>query len=182
MTMRPESLRGLASRSAENHPTRGHPHDAGRLPTLNEVAVLALAASRIARAASLDEVSKPLRDKLSERAAGGGRVWDWMRRLLSCPVCTGWWASVAVSVVAPGRHRLLRGVAVSGAQVMLTLLERLVSEEGRTAIHRADVAETAAERRSTEDDPTDRAVRLAGRGTGYTVAVRAEPKEEPWGR
>jgi hypothetical protein len=60
-----------------------------------------------------------------------------------------------VSLVAPGRHRLLRGVAVAGAQVVLALSERLISEEGRVAIHSADLVATAADDGSARPDVGD---------------------------
>lgn len=105
--------------------------------------MLALASTRIARAISVDEITKSGRERLERAAArpGGARWLDWAHRLVDCPLCIGWWTSLAVSLVAPGRQRLLRGAAVAGAQVMLTLAERLISEEGRTAIHMADRVE-----------------------------------------
>ena len=106
--------------------------------------MLGLAASRFARAVSLDEISSPLRRRLEQRAEDGGVVSSWANRLASCPLCVGWWASLGVSMVAPGRHRLLRGLSVAGVQALLALAERLVSEEGRAAIHEADVVEAQA--------------------------------------
>jgi hypothetical protein len=53
-------------------------------------------------------------------------------------VCTGWWSSLLLSMVWPGRCRFRRGLSVAGAQVLLTLAERLVSEQGRVAIRQAD--------------------------------------------
>ena len=113
------------------------------MPRLEEVVVLALAATRLARAVSVDEITAGARERLGRLAADrGGAAWSWADRLVRCPLCTGWWTSLAVSAVAPGRARLLRGVAVSGAQVLLSLAERLVSEEGRVAIERADALES----------------------------------------
>ena len=113
------------------------------LPRLESVVVLALAASRIARAVSVDEITAPARRRLGDwatrRHGGAGRMLD---ELVHCPVCTGWWASLAVSAVAPGRQRLLRGVSVAGMQVVLTLAERWISEEGRAAIGNADLLES----------------------------------------
>lgn len=111
--------------------------------------MLGLASARLARALSIDEVSAPLRDRVKEAGdAPGAPAWQrWAARLIGCPICTGWWISLAVSLVAPGRRRLLRGTAVAGAQVLLALAERLVSEEGRAAIHHADLAEAAVPRR-----------------------------------
>jgi hypothetical protein len=114
------------------------------VPHLGEVVVLAFAASRISRAISLDEITAPLRARLEERAATGGTTLRWAAKLVECPLCVGWWVSLAVSVAAPGRHRLLRGASVAGVQVFLALAERLVSEEGRAAIHEADVVEAQA--------------------------------------
>lgn len=110
---------------------------------LTDVVVLGLAAARLARAVSVDEIGQPLRDRVNERT--DGNVNRWATTLVNCPVCTGWWFSLLVSLVAPGRHRLLRGVAVAGVQVLVSLLERLVSEEGRAAIHEADRAAAVAE-------------------------------------
>jgi hypothetical protein len=118
--------------------------------SLEEVAVIALAAQRLARAISTDTISAPLRQRLSRRAGrapqrGAGTVARWFDDLINCPVCTGWWTSLAMSAVWPGPARLRRGVSVAGAQVVLTLLERLVSEQGRAAIHHADISEVHSE-------------------------------------
>ena len=120
------------------------PRSRSDLPGLEEVVVLGLAASRFTRAVSLDEISAPLRRRIEQRAAGGGTLATWADKLVGCPLCVGWWASLAVSMVAPGRHRLLRGLSVAGVQTLLALAERLVSEEGRAAIHEADVVEAQA--------------------------------------
>lgn len=106
--------------------------------------MLAFASSRVTRAITLDEISKPLRSRLEQNAENGGPAWVWTSKLLSCPACTGWWVSLAISVVLPGRYRLLRGASVGGAQMLLALLERLVSEEGREAISSADLEEARA--------------------------------------
>ena len=45
----------------------------------------------------------------------------------------------------PGPLRLCRGLSVAGSQVMITLAERLVSEQGRAAIHEADHRERLAD-------------------------------------
>ena len=119
-------------------------HAGTSLPRLEEVAVLAFAASRVTRAVSLDEISSPLRNRIEQRGEDGGTLWSWIGKLITCPLCVGWWVSLAVSFVAPGRHRLLRGASVAGMQAFLALAERLVSEEGRAAIHQADVVETKA--------------------------------------
>lgn len=119
------------------------PNEAG-LPGLQEVAVLAFAASRVTRAISLDEISAPARERFAERAARGGAVLEWAHKLVSCPLCVGWWVSLALSFALPGRHRLVRGASVAGAQALLALAERLVSEEGRAAIHDADIVEAQA--------------------------------------
>lgn len=114
------------------------------IPSLQEVAVIALAAQRVARAISTDSISEPLRDRLDEwarRTQGrpSGGLAHTVAELAGCPVCTGWWASLAMSAVWPGSARVRRGLSVAGAQVMLALLERLISEEGRAAIHQADI-------------------------------------------
>jgi hypothetical protein len=112
------------------------------VPRLEEVVVLALAATRLARAISVDEITAPARERVeawAQRSPASG----WRNRtveLVGCPVCVGWWISVGVSLAAPGRQRLLRGAAVAGLQVLLALAERLISEEGRAAIHLADQA------------------------------------------
>ena len=113
------------------------------VPRLEEVAVLALAATRLARVISIDEITAPLRRRMEDWAEGPSTPkWrGWSLELVRCPVCVGWWTSLAVSLAAPGRHRLLRGVSVAGLQVLFALAERLISEEGRAAVH---VAERAA--------------------------------------
>ena len=122
--------------------SRGARH-AGRAggPGLQEVIVIALAAGRIARAVSIDEISAPLRDRLSRPSQRTGASERWRRitaDLVQCPVCTGWWSSLLLSMVWPGGYRLRRGLSVAGAQVLLTLAERLVSEQGRVAIRQAE--------------------------------------------
>jgi hypothetical protein len=114
------------------------------LPSLQDVVVLGFAASRVTRAISLDEISAPLRERFAARAARGGPVFEWAHKLVTCPLCVGWWVSLALSFALPGRHRLVRGASVAGAQAMLALAERLVSEEGRAAIHDADIVEAQA--------------------------------------
>jgi hypothetical protein len=116
-----------------------------QVPGLEEVVVLALAASRLARAVSVDEITAPARGRVSQWASRCGHrgLPRWLDRLICCPLCTGWWFSMAVSLLAPGRQRVLRGVSVAGAQVMLSLAERLVSEEGRAAIQEADLLHEA---------------------------------------
>ena len=111
--------------------------------------VIGLAAARVARVISCDEITAPLRDRLARAArsvdgGGHGRLVRWASELVHCPVCTGWWASLALSAMWPGPLRLRRGLSVAGAQVMITLAERLVSEQGRAAIHEADHRERLA--------------------------------------
>jgi hypothetical protein len=111
---------------------------------LEEVAVIALAAQRLARVISTDAITAPLRrrvDDLAARANGrvSARAARALAELLACPVCTGWWSSLAVSAAWPGRARFRRGLSVAGMQVLLALVERLVSEHGRSAIHVADI-------------------------------------------
>jgi hypothetical protein len=112
-------------------------------PGLQEVVVIALAADRIARAVSLDAITAPLRARLREsssRANGAtAPLWHRTAELVDCPVCTGWWSSLLLSMVWPGDNRFRRGISVAGAQVFLTLAERLVSEQGRVAVRRAEV-------------------------------------------
>jgi hypothetical protein len=122
---------------------RRSPVDAGATPRLEEVAVLALAATRLARVISIDEITAPIRRRLEEWAAeASAPKWrEWSLELVRCPVCIGWWTSLLISLAAPGRHRLLRGVSVAGLQVVLALAERLISEEGRAAVY---VAQRAA--------------------------------------
>jgi hypothetical protein len=117
-------------------------HRAG--PGLEETVVIALAANRLARAIAVDEITEPLRSRVERWAGTGGDgppVQQQIAKLVKCPVCVGWWASLAISLGWPGRMRLRRGVAVAGAQVLLSLAERLVSERGRGATHHADRAE-----------------------------------------
>jgi hypothetical protein len=114
---------------------------------LEEIVVLGLASNRLARAVAVDEITSPLRRGVRRWAAArpDDRLASKLAELLSCPVCTGWWTSLGVSLVAPGRARVRRGVAVAGVQVMLSLAERLVSERGREAIHDAETAELTSE-------------------------------------
>jgi len=116
------------------------------LPGLEQIAVLALASSRLTRVVTLDEITAPLRERLDAKAQDDAdSTWVWANRLVSCPACVGWWVSLGISVALPGRHRLLRGASVAGAQMFLALVERLVSEQGRAAISGADVAEAYAD-------------------------------------
>ena len=112
------------------------------VPRLEETIVIALAANRLARAIAVDEITAPARSRIGSwaRRRGGGPAIK-IEALLNCPMCVGWWMSLVVSLVWPGRMRLWRGVAVAGVQVLLSLAERLVSERGRGAIHHADLAE-----------------------------------------
>ena len=135
--------------------------DEVRGPRLEDVVVIALAASRIARAVSVDEISAGLREQLARAAERkrGSALGDRARRsladLVACPVCTGWWASIVASMLWPGRFRVRRGVSVAGLQVLLTFAERLVSERGRAAVTQADqLAETS----KADDFVTRRAV------------------------
>jgi Protein of unknown function (DUF1360) len=115
-----------------------------RGPGLEETIVIALAAARVARAISVDEITEPLRNRLDHWAAsersGDQQARDRLAEFMRCPVCVGWWTSLAISLAWPGQMRLRRGIAAAGAQVLMTLAERLISEQGRAAIHRADVA------------------------------------------
>jgi hypothetical protein len=117
-------------------------------PGLQEVVVIAFAANRVARAVSVDSISAPIRQRLrrspqqaspQEASQASGRARQFTAELLDCPVCTGWWSSLALSMMWPGRYRLRRGLAVAGVQVVLSFAERLVSEEGRIAVHEAQV-------------------------------------------
>jgi hypothetical protein len=102
-----------------------------------------LAATRLARVISIDEITVPFRRRMEQWAEGpSAPKWrTWSRDLVQCPVCVGWWTSLAISLAAPGRSRLLRGISVAGLQVVLALAERLISGEGRAAVY---VAERAA--------------------------------------
>lgn len=106
--------------------------------------MIALAAGRVARAISVDQITEPVRARIDRWADGGSGpapVRTTLAALVRCPVCVGWWTSLALSSSWPGRMRLRRGVAAAGVQVLLTLVERVVSESGRAAIHQADVVE-----------------------------------------
>jgi hypothetical protein len=114
-------------------------------PGLQEVIVIALAAERVARAISIDEVSAGWRKRIQNRAqaasGSSSRAQRWAADMIGCPVCTGWWSSLALSLLWPGRFRVRRGLAVAGAQVILTFAERLVSEQGRLVIQQAEDAD-----------------------------------------
>jgi hypothetical protein len=114
---------------------------------LDQVLVLALASNRLARALTVDEITEPARERVLAwtRDHVSGEARRRLEQLIACPICMGWWTSIALSVLTPGPRRLRRGVAVAGAQVLLTLAERLVSERGRAAIHEAELVEAAAE-------------------------------------
>ena len=97
----------------------------------------------MARAISVDDLTAPLRDRLKDRAASEDngkyqKATQLVVDLVCCPVCVGWSASITMSAVRPGGNRLRRGVSVAGAQVMLTLAERLVSEQGRLAVREVE--------------------------------------------
>ena len=112
-------------------------------PGLQEVVVIAFAANRVARALSIDSISSPIRQRLrpdpTQAWAREGRARQFTAELLDCPVCTGWWSSLVLSMMWPGSYRLRRALAVAGVQVVLSLAERLVSEEGRIAVREAQV-------------------------------------------
>ena len=116
-----------------------------RGPGLEETIVIALAAGRLARAISVDQITEPFRNRVDRWAASGPpssrRARHRLAELLRCPVCVGWWTSLATSFAWPGRMRVRRGIAAAGVQVLITLAERLISEQGRAAIHRADLAD-----------------------------------------
>jgi hypothetical protein len=126
---------------------------------LEQILVLALASNRLARAVTVDEITQPARDRLlawaDEHLSAAAR--SRLEQLIACPICVGWWTSIGLSLLTPGRRRIRRGMAVAGAQVLLTLAERLVSERGRAAIHEAELVEAAAE----EDSGARRVVRSA---------------------
>lgn len=104
-------------------------------PGIEEVVVIALAAARVARAISVDEISAPLRARLEQAASQDGRrAARVLADLVRCPVCTGWWVSLGVSALWPGTYRFRRALSVAGVQVLITLAERLVSEEGEAAV------------------------------------------------
>jgi hypothetical protein len=94
---------------------------------------------------SLDEISAPLRERLrgesGQGAATGGRLRRLAADLVDCPVCTGWWSSLLMSIAWPGNHRFRRGLSVAGVQVVLAFAERLLSEEGRLAVREAESAD-----------------------------------------
>jgi hypothetical protein len=115
-----------------------------RVPPFGDVLVIALGAQRIARAISTDEITAPIRERLDRWAGDAtgtayGPVAQRLSELVRCPVCTGWWTSLAMSAMWPGTARMRRGISVAGLQVIFTLLERLLSERGRASIHEADI-------------------------------------------
>ena len=122
-------------------------------PGLQEVVVIAFAADRLARAVSLDDITAPLRERLRGTSPKPRGVRRMTADLVECPVCTGWWSSLLLSMMWPGGHRLRRGLSVAGVQVLLTLAGRLVSEQGRVAIQQAEGE--AAPRASAELVVTD---------------------------
>jgi hypothetical protein len=111
-------------------------------PALDEVIVIGLAAARVTRAIAIDDISEPLRDRLQraarEATGSSQRALQLLADLVCCPVCLGWWTSLALSTIWPGRNRLRRAMSVAGAQVLITLAERLVSEQGRLAVREVE--------------------------------------------
>ncbi|MBA3287148.1 MAG: DUF1360 domain-containing protein [Acidimicrobiia bacterium] len=100
-------------------------------------------AQRLARAISCDDVTAPVRDRIdawvqspAHRSTGAAQR---LAEFVRCPVCTGFWLSLATSAAWPRQRRWRRGLSVAGVQVLLTIVERLVSEQGRAAIHHADI-------------------------------------------
>jgi hypothetical protein len=116
---------------------------------LEQVIILALASNRLARAITVDEITEPAR----ARSIAWGQdhlspsLQQRLTQLIECPVCMGWWTSILLSLLTPGRRRLRRGMAVAGAQVLLSLAERLVSERGRAAVDEARLVQQAADER-----------------------------------
>ena len=117
-------------------------HDAG--PGLEDTVVISLAAARIARAVSVDQISSRARERLSAAAARSstsgirGPALRSVADLVACPICTGWWASLATSMIWPGRYRFRRALSAAGLQVLLTFPERILSEAGRAAAEQTD--------------------------------------------
>ena len=122
-------------------------------PGLEEVIVIALASARVARAISVDEITEPMRVRLNEVVGVGDQDCRRGRQLLvglvNCPVCVGWWASFVLSALWPGRHRLRRGLSVAGFQVLITMAERLLSEQGRLAVRQIEEEEADGRNRVT---------------------------------
>lgn len=108
---------------------------------LLRVAVVGLAAYRLARAVALDSITEPLRMRVYTAAYGDEPVSDsttphrpasWLYGLLSCPYCCGFWIALGlyagwvnlgwsrpliVAVAAAGFAALLVGLDLAAAAV-----------------------------------------------------------------
>lgn len=96
--------------------------------------VVALAGYRLARAVSVDDITKPIRDLLYRWTYGTGKPPKNYRQflfdLVTCPICTGWWITITLGLVtsmsltdAPAVQHLLLAVAAAGGQCWLTVRE-----------------------------------------------------------
>lgn len=95
--------------------------------------VVALAGYRLARAVSVDDITKPIRDLLYRWTYGElppKRYRVFLLDLIGCPVCSGWWITITLGLVASAQltdapliQHLLLAVAAAGGQCWLTVRE-----------------------------------------------------------
>jgi hypothetical protein len=117
---------------------RGTPRAEGLSPVL-----VGLAGARLARAVSVDEITKPLRDRLALWAYRPDAVgWQrWLYDLVECPICSGTWLTAGAYAVSrygkrrgPLNEELVTLAAAMGVHVLATLADRLMFQVGEAAI------------------------------------------------
>jgi hypothetical protein len=72
------------------------------MAALTNLALNSLAAYRLARLVSVDDITEPLRTKVTDWLVGnGGTYHRKLAELIGCPHCSGVWISFGVIAVAP---------------------------------------------------------------------------------
>lgn len=90
-----------------------------RLADLEGAVVMALAAARLARLASSDRITQPLRDDLAalvgSEVDGVAQGAAFVEELLACPWCVAVWSSAGVIALSatPGGRTLVKLLAVA---------------------------------------------------------------------
>jgi hypothetical protein len=116
--------------------------------------LVGLAGARLARAVSVDAISKPLRDRLALWAyREDSRAWQrWLYDLAECPICSGTWLTAGVYAVSRyGKRRLswndelVRVAAAMGVHVLVTLADRVMFQVGEAAIWTGREAQVGVE-------------------------------------
>jgi hypothetical protein len=96
--------------------------------------VVAFAGYRLARAVSVDDITKECRDLLYRWTYETGEPPKNYRRflvdLIGCPICTGWWITITIGLICSSQLidgplvlHLLLAVSAAGGQCWLTLRE-----------------------------------------------------------